>query len=106
MSSGLGPIEIDCEAPPYPIVRECRRLGLQTPEDVRWSRLSRRPGQPPGWCALFFPHAGPAGAPRCACGQDLPPLTRYTFVMATGYQLSYRIGQCRRCRTISWEEAE
>jgi hypothetical protein len=106
MSGWLGPIEIDCDAPPYPIVRECRRLGLQTPEDVRWARLTRRPGRPPGWCALLLPHAEAAGESRCACGQPLPPLTRYTFVMNTGHRASYRIGQCRRCLTISWDESE
>ena len=40
MANPLGPIEIDCDAPPYAIVRACQRIGIRTPEDVRWARLS------------------------------------------------------------------
>ncbi len=41
MSSRLGPLEVECDAPPYSVVCACRDLGLQSPEDVRWRRLSR-----------------------------------------------------------------
>ena len=41
MSSKLGPIEILCEAPPYPIVQACHMIGIKRPEDVRWCRMSQ-----------------------------------------------------------------
>jgi hypothetical protein len=41
MSQQLGPLEVICDAPPYPIVQACNAIGIETPEDVRWSRMSR-----------------------------------------------------------------
>ena len=113
MSSPLGPIEILCDAPPYPIVRAGHRIGLLTPEDVRWCRMSRflkehaeRPGggfHLPGWKLLLGMGRGPEGA--CTCGQKLPLLERYTFTFRTGEEVFYLIGQCGRCRTVFWDEA-
>ena len=42
MSSELGLLEVECDAPPYPIVRACRKLGLIAPEDVRWCGMGTR----------------------------------------------------------------
>jgi len=38
VSTRLGPILIDCDAPPYAIVQACERRGLRSPLDVRWCR--------------------------------------------------------------------
>ena len=104
-------MNIDCDAPPYAIVRACRKIGLQAPEDVRWFRLSRfRKGQsarleffnPRTWKALLGMQESRNST--CTCGQELPLLERYTFTFRTGRQSSYLIGQCRRCRTIYWDE--
>jgi hypothetical protein len=88
MSEELGPIDIVCDAPPYPVVRACQRLGFRDPQDVRWCRANH------------------FAAPRsCACGQTLPPLESYTFTFVTGNQASYLLAQCRRCQSIYWEKA-
>ena len=34
MSSRLGPLQIECDAPPYMIVSACRKIGFESPEDV------------------------------------------------------------------------
>jgi len=47
--------EIDCDAPPYSIVQGCRLLGLQDPEDVRWSRLSHHCREQQGRRTLLDP---------------------------------------------------
>jgi hypothetical protein len=108
MAKRLGPIEIDCDAPPYPIVQACRRLGLRDPEDVRWCRMSRGPSG--GWWKVLqaktwskAPAPGKQDA-RCACGGELPELPRYTFTLLSGTRLSFFLGQCGYCRTILWSE--
>lgn len=99
MAKDLGPIEILCDAPPYPVVKACAGLGFREPQDVRWARLDRRRLRRP---AGLFPWLRPA-APRCACGQPLPALESYTFTFVSGSQARYHLGQCRRCRTIYWD---
>ncbi len=112
MSSQLGPIEVYCDAPPYPVVRACRRVGIRAPEDVRWCRLSHFLSQVAGWKGLFHPftwkkilgHA--EGEDRaCTCGDHLPVLEKVTFTFTTGREESYLIGQCGRCATVFWEES-
>ncbi len=112
MSSSLGPIGTECDAPPYPIVKECRSLGMRDPEDVRWCRLVRSPPQAVGWCGLFTAAfgrgasaPGPAGS-RCSCRQPLPALNHYTFLTSSSREVVYRIGQCPWCRTIYWSEGD
>ena len=107
MAQQLGPIEICCDAPPYPVVRACRRLGFRDPEDVAWHRLGApadgpRPGTLQAVIAVLT-FARPSWA-RCACGDDLPVLEPCAFARGDGHTEYYRIGQCHRCRTISWVE--
>ncbi len=113
MQKHLGPIEVDCDAPPYSVVQACRFLGLRRPEDVRWARLSQflrgclRPPQPSLWeafCGLFRPRAPHAG-PRCACGRPLPPPREAAFTFNTGATEPYVLIQCPRCHTVFWDEA-
>jgi hypothetical protein len=106
--------DMDCDAPPYPIIRACRKLGFQTPEDVRWCRRQRGAAQPTAGWKLLAPRlwdlllgrrkatARPAG---CSCAQRPPALHRCTFTMSSGREVGYMIGQCPRCRTIVWEPA-
>ena len=56
MPSRLGPIDIDCDAPNYPIVKACERLGMYCPEDVRWCRMSHYLSALIGWKGLFNRH--------------------------------------------------
>ena len=112
MPNQLGPLEVNCDAPPYNIVRACHMIGMRSPEDVRWSRLSQFLNPNPGW-REFLKHqswkmllgATQPESGTCVCGQQLPVLERYTFTLISGNQNSYFIGQCSRCLTIFWEEA-
>jgi hypothetical protein len=112
MSSKLGPIEVQCDAPSYAVVRACHRIGLSAPEDVRWCRVRHFLDAATGWSGLF--HAltwkkllsrSETGEKSCNCGGTLPILERVTFTFNTGREESYLMGQCARCRTIFWEEA-
>jgi hypothetical protein len=110
MSSHLGPLEIDCDAPPYSIVRACRKLGMREPEDVRWCHKGRRSRRPQGLIQLFSPLWGhlmghePPGGTLCVCGYPLPMLESYSFTFLSGEQVEYEMGQCPHCRTIHWEK--
>jgi hypothetical protein len=100
MSGNLGPIDIQCDAPPYPVVKACVSLGFHEPEDVRWCRIERRRLRRP---SSLFPWLR-AAIPMCVCGQPLPKLESYTFTFVSGSQLEYHLGQCSRCRTIYWDK--
>ncbi|GIW83027.1 MAG: hypothetical protein KatS3mg105_4834 [Gemmatales bacterium] len=109
MSSRLGPIEIDCDAPPYAIVRACHMVGVRSAEDVRWWRLSEYLRQQIRWRdilrhplkALKRVARGPG---RCGCGEKLPSLEKCTFTRISGNKATYLIGQCPNCRTVYWDE--
>ncbi|HKI30593.1 MAG TPA: hypothetical protein VKA46_01780 [Gemmataceae bacterium] len=111
MSTRLGPILIDCDAPPYAIVQACERLGLRSPLDVRWRRLNHAE-ESVGWTQLLFGQAWKlllgAGRPRgknCSCGAPLPTLKWCTFV-GLRQRSRYLIGQCDCCLTVFWDEAK
>lgn len=111
MLSHLGLLEVECDAPPYPIVRACRKLGIRKPEDVRWCCKSHSPRRHHGWIRfLASPIWGrllgrtETVGHSCSCGQALPELESYSFTFQTGEQVEYDIGQCPRCRTIYWEK--
>jgi hypothetical protein len=104
-------VDIDCDAPPYPIVRACRTLGFHAPEDVRWCHSAPvfKPTVPSdsgfhlhGWKA-FFARPEPKG-PTCCCGQELPQLDSYTFTMLSGKEVRFLLGQCSRCSSMHWKE--
>jgi hypothetical protein len=100
MSKDLGPIDVQCDAPPYPVVKACAALGFHAPQDVRWCHFDRRATTRR---ATLFPWLRPA-APRCTCGQPLPALESYTFTFVSGNRAQYMLGQCRRCWTIYWDK--
>src|SRR5262245_40322014 len=105
MYKQLGPIDVSCDAPAYPIVRACGMLGFESPLDVRWCRLSRFP---PGgehdslnvspW--KWFTNRADGKGKTCTCGEPLPLLENYAFTPACAKVLDYRLAQCRRCHTI------
>lgn len=108
------PVDLDCDSPPYPIVRACSRLGFRSPEDVRWCRLC--PIVPPparqpsmfslqGLKSIFAKPEAPKG-PACVCGHPLPGLDRCSFTLASGKQVDYLLGQCPHCRSIFWQEVQ
>jgi hypothetical protein len=111
MASQYGPLEIDCDAPPYAVVEACSRIGFRSPLDTRWCRASQAipPEARHGMFSLhswkqFFGGRAPERN-LCHCGQSLPVLEKCTFTFLSGRTADYLIGQCCRCRTIYWEEA-
>lgn len=112
MAKQLGPVEVCCEAPPYPVVRACRVAGIRSPEDVRWLRRSTFRGRHPGgtrglgaflW-GLLRGTPGPAGR-ACTCGGRLPALTVLVAPVNADHAPAYVLGQCARCRTVFWDQA-
>jgi hypothetical protein len=112
MASKLGPIEVYCDSPAYAIVRGCHQIGMRTPEDVRWFRMSNHLAEAGSRRGFFGLHSlksllgksQPEDRKTCACGGHLPVLEKYIFTFLTGKEESYLLGQCPRCRTIYWED--
>jgi hypothetical protein len=111
MSDSVGQLDFQCDAPEYSIVRECETVGLQSPLDVRWCRMTlflaeyavQKLRKASIWQRLL-------GAPEiralsCACGEGLPGLGKYLFEFSSGRKETYFLGQCPRCRTIFWDDA-
>jgi hypothetical protein len=103
---------IECDAPPYFIVKACEGLGFQSPLDVRWCRMDHvLPGQRElEGLHGFHPFRRLFGSKRspqatCTCGQSLPLLERYTFKFASEKEAHFFLGQCCRRRTMYWKEA-
>lgn len=113
MSSQWGSIEITCDAPIYPVVQACERLGFRNPLDVRWHHLGRRGSEKDGqgrdagaFLWWWFTRKSPARKIACSCGEPLPVMQRYTFKSMYTTVAEYNLGQCRRCLTIFWEVAK
>jgi hypothetical protein len=111
MADRSSSFNIDCDAPAYSIVHACQRVGLQSPEDVRWCRVShfrksaghrRDMFDPRNWGSMLGLAEGHEG--KCNCGKEMPKLEKYTFTLMSGKELNYYLGQCGGCRTIFWEE--
>jgi len=109
MFTSLGPMDIEWDAPPYSVAEACGKLGFQSPLDVRWCRTShflggrRKPGS--GFHPLLWLFGG-SQHPKttCTCGQPLPIMEHYICTFESQKEGHYLLGQCRRCRTMFWEE--
>ncbi len=109
---GFETLEIECDAPPYPIVQACRSLGFRAPEDVQWCRASRLRPNPPlrpeerllQLLRSFFHWTEPKLV-GCACRRRLPHLEHCTFTLAGGRTRHLFLGQCGNCQTMFWEQA-
>lgn len=101
------PLEIRCDAPPFTVVKACEQVGFHAPLDVRWCRMRRfLAGRNLPSNRQFGPAvlaACPAGV-ACTCGEPLPELRKYAVTFVFDRVADYLLGQCRRCRTIFWEE--
>lgn len=109
MSKSVGPLELHCDAPLYSVVRASETAGLQSPEDVRWLRMStflfQPPARPVGLTSFLRQlFRGTRHRPKtCTCGEGLPRLA--TVVVAFEQdETGYILGQCPNCRTVFWEE--
>jgi hypothetical protein len=112
MSNQSGPEEIRWDDPPYHLAKACQQLGFHAPLDVRWCRMSQvlaglweRPGTPGTKVGTWFFNASQPSEPACTCGRPLPALEKCTFTFTSGKTAHYLLGQCRRCRTMFWDEA-
>jgi hypothetical protein len=111
MSSQLGPIDVQCDAPAYAVVRACRTVGIRDPEDVRWCHAGHflDIAAPGGKVGLLHFLAWETLLGRCEttcnCRAPLPFLERFTFTFSSGREETYLLGQCPRCGTVFWEEA-
>jgi hypothetical protein len=108
----LGPLDVECDAPAYAIVHACQNVGIRTPEDVRWCRMSHFLARSEGWKGLFqflnwesLMGRVQNGEMHCSCGAGLPILETVTFTFTSGRDESLLLGQCARCGTVFWEEA-
>jgi hypothetical protein len=108
----LGPMDIECDAPPFSVVKACKGLGFQSPSDVRWCRMSHvlRGQREVGGAVGFHPlrwlfGSGQPPKRTCSCGQSLPLLERYTFTFVSEKEAHFLLGQCCRCQTIYWDVA-
>lgn len=111
MSSHFELLELECDAPPYVIVRACRKLGMKSPEDVRWCHKGRHGKRHHGWISFL---ANPIWGRllgrveeedhACTCGQPLPELESFAFTFQNGESVEYDMGQCQRCRTVYWDK--
>src|SRR5262249_52153216 len=110
MPEQLGPIEIICDTPPYPIIQASAARGIEWPEDVGWRRLSHHIGTPPSWWSLLKSRSwrtllGSRQQGECVCGHPLPSLTRETLAVPVGQDVSYLLGQCERFLPLFSAEA-
>src|SRR2546430_14262814 len=102
MANRLGPIDILCDAPPYSVVKACRTLAMQAPEDVRWFRMSyflnRQAGWPETlsrqtWKSMLGVNQGPGGK-KCSCAHELPGPVQDTLTYITGQEAPDLPGPC------------
>jgi hypothetical protein len=108
MFENLGPIDIECDAPPYHVVEACDSLGFQAPLDVRWCRASHLPGdrrEVGDGLSHLLVLFGQSPEGICPCGQPAPAMQTYCCTFASGKESHYLLGQCRRCRTVFWDDA-
>jgi hypothetical protein len=109
MTSRREPLEIQCDAPSYEVVRACGAEFL-APLDVRWYRMGPFLGEQATRRESFLGHAlktllgiGHVTNPRCTCGHALPVLEQYKITFLGETEGEYFLGQCPRCLTMFWE---
>jgi hypothetical protein len=109
----IRPLKIVCDAPPYEVVKASERVGMRSPEDVRW----RRQGIPIGAAAgrstvvgrlwrLLFAFGLPEVEETCGCGSILPERRSVRLRTLAGSEIRYTLTQCGRCRTIVWDKEQ
>jgi hypothetical protein len=107
----LRPLKIVCDAPLYEVVKACGRIGMRSPEDVRWRRqrvpngesVKRQSVAGRLW-RLLFAFGLPEVEEKCRCGNVLPERRSIRLHTLAGSEIRYTLAQCGRCRTIVWDE--
>ena len=107
----LRPLKIVCDAPLYEVVKASGRIGMRSPEDVRWRRQSsprdegaKRMTLTGRLWRLLFAFGLPDVEEACGCGGILPERRSIRLRTRTGSEIRYALAQCGRCRTIVWDE--
>jgi hypothetical protein len=106
MESNLGPLLIECDAPPFEVVAASMAAGFWAPADVCWRRAERRRPAPRGWLPWlrsWLPISGGRSCRACAAGH---PELKLCVFERQGELLSYSMGQCPRCLTMYWQHAQ
>lgn len=109
----IRPLHIVCDAPPYEVVKASERIGLRSPEDVRWRRQSaassetgRRKTLAGRLWRLLFAFGLPEIEEKCGCGDTLPERRSIRLRTLAGSEIRYALAQCGRCRTIVWDDEQ
>lgn len=109
----IRPLRIVCDAPPYEVVKASDRIGMRSPEDVRWRRQSvpssgtaKRRGVIGRLWRLLFAFGLPEVEEKCRCGSILPERRAIRLRTHGGTEIRYGLAQCGRCRTIVWDEEQ
>lgn len=107
----LRPIKIACDAPAYEVVKASGRVGMRSPEDVRWRRQvlpENGAGPRKSWLRriwrLLFDFGSPEVEETCNCGKTLPERRFLLLRARSGSETRYAITQCGHCRTILWDK--
>jgi hypothetical protein len=107
MSPNLGPMEVICDAPPYPIVQACNAIGVEAPEDVRWIKMSHYLAATEAEEKKKLaskPLLSKTQERLCPCKEKVPKLAKYRFTYSSGDEVTYSVGQCPKCRMVYWED--
>ncbi len=113
MAAAFGLMDVECDAPPYEVVRACTCVGLHRPLDVVWHHRARYAARRARQAGLFslaawrrlLGLAEPQDS-LCGCGRAQPPLRRFTVVFASGQFTAYEFGQCPHCGAVFWDGPE
>jgi hypothetical protein len=105
MSKQFGPLDVECDSPPYSIVEACASTGFRSPADVGWRRfapLARHDPAARHFRMLDWLIGSRRFSTNCVCGRRLSALNEYVFTSIFGERTAYILGQCPACRTILW----
>lgn len=99
MSRKLGPLEIVCDSPPYPIVVACVGF-VENPLDSRWENIDRLVEELREKTKKKITALG-----NCPlCNHKLESTKGWRFTYSSGDEVTYLIVQCDRCHTVFWKE--
>jgi len=109
----LRPIKLTCDAPVYEVVRASGRIGMRSPEDVRWRRqrlpngeTTKRKSLAGRLWRLLFAFGLPEVEEKCRCGSVLPERRSIRLRTSSGSEIHYALAQCGRCRAIVWDDGQ
>jgi hypothetical protein len=107
----IRPLELAYDAPSEEVVKASGRLGLRSPQDVRWTRQAppRRDAAPSRTFSqrlwrLLFAFGVSEAEETCGCGGVMPERRVVLLRTLAGEEIRYGLTQCERCRAIVWDQ--